>query len=115
MRASRRILHTDTNQGRKFFRCPRYISKVEPGCGFFVWYDVKVAAVAEKQHLVRLLDFLQKWVGELEYENKDLQKRLGELADVGRSETNVATELYMLTKRVSHLKISSGLECTLKE
>ncbi|CAN1193990.1 hypothetical protein LINPERHAP2_LOCUS42312 [Linum perenne] len=60
MRASRRISHIDANLGRKLLGCPRYVSKVDPGCGFFVWYDLKVAVAAEKQHLVRLVDFLQK-------------------------------------------------------
>ncbi|CAN1182577.1 hypothetical protein LINPERHAP2_LOCUS36048 [Linum perenne] len=109
IKASRRISHTDANPGRKFFGCPRYVSKADPGCGFFVWYDVGIAAAAEKQHLVRLVDFLQKRVLELEHENNDLRKRVCELTDVGSSDSKVVTELDMLTKRVSHLEMSTGL------
>ncbi|CAN1821844.1 hypothetical protein LINPERHAP1_LOCUS29706 [Linum perenne] len=75
-------------------------------CNFFVWYDVKVAAAKDKQDLVRLVDFLQNRIVELETENKNLRTRFGEQADMGSSETNVTTELEMLTKKGSHLEIS---------
>ncbi|CAN1121234.1 hypothetical protein LINPERHAP2_LOCUS659 [Linum perenne] len=109
MKAARRISHTDANPGRKFFSCPRYVSKADPGCGFFVWYDVGIAAAAEKQHLVRLLDFLEKRVFKLEQENNDLRKRVCELTDVGSSDSKVATELDMLATRVANLEMSTGL------
>ncbi|CAN1201563.1 hypothetical protein LINPERHAP2_LOCUS45465 [Linum perenne] len=109
IKASRRISHTDANPGRKFFGCPRYVSKADPGYGFFVWYGVGIAAAAEKQHLVRLIDFLEKRVVELEHENNDLRKRVGELTDVGSSDSKVEIELDMLAKRVSHLEMSTGL------
>ncbi|CAN1192875.1 hypothetical protein LINPERHAP2_LOCUS41748 [Linum perenne] len=115
MRDSRRISHTDANPRRKFFGCPRYVSKIESGCDFFVWYDVKVVATAEKQGLVRLVDFLQNRIVELEYENKNLRTRLGEQADVGSSEVNVSTKLEMLTKRVSQLEMSSGFGFRVKK
>ncbi|CAN1161825.1 hypothetical protein LINPERPRIM_LOCUS1508 [Linum perenne] len=108
MRASTRISYTDANPGRKFFGCPRYVSKIEPGCGFFVWYDVKLAAVAEKKALVRLVDSLQNRIDELEYENKKLRASLREQAAVGSSEKSVTTELESLTKRVAQLEMSSG-------
>ncbi|CAN1156215.1 hypothetical protein LINPERHAP2_LOCUS20822, partial [Linum perenne] len=107
MRASRRISHIDANSGRKFFGCPIYVSKIESGWCFFVWYDVKLAAVVEKQDLVRLVDSLQNRIVELEYENKNLRTRLGEEADVGSSEKSVMTQLEILTKRVSQLEMSS--------
>ncbi|CAN1755747.1 hypothetical protein LINPERHAP1_LOCUS5852 [Linum perenne] len=108
MRASTEIPYTDANLGRKFFECPRYVSKIESGCGFFVWYDVQLAAVAEKQDLVRLVDSLRNRIDELEYENKKLRMRLREQAKVGSSNKSVATELEILTKRVSQLEMSSG-------
>ncbi|CAN1167715.1 hypothetical protein LINPERHAP2_LOCUS27389 [Linum perenne] len=83
--------------------------QADHGCGFFVWYDVGIAAATEKQHLVRLVDFLQTRVGELEHENNDLQKCVCELTEVGSSETKVATELDMLAKRVSQSEMSTGL------
>ncbi|CAN1168181.1 hypothetical protein LINPERHAP2_LOCUS27676 [Linum perenne] len=95
MKASRRISHTDANPGRKFFGCPRYVSKI--------------AAAAEKQQLVSLVDFLQTRVLELEHQNDDLQKRVCELTEVGSSDTKVETELDMLAKRVSQLEMSSCL------
>ncbi|CAN1165744.1 hypothetical protein LINPERHAP2_LOCUS26325 [Linum perenne] len=109
MKASRRISHTDANPGRKFFGCPRYVSKVHPGCGFFVWYDVGIAAAAEKQQLVRLIEFLQTRVLELEQQNDDLRKCVCELTEVGSSDTRVETQLDMLANRVSQLEMSSGL------
>ncbi|CAN1157269.1 hypothetical protein LINPERHAP1_LOCUS20090 [Linum perenne] len=112
MKASRRISHTDANPGRKFFGCPRYVSKVmqvDPGCGFFVWYDVGIAAAAEKQQLVRLVHFLQTRVLELEQQNEDLRKRVCELTEVGSSDTRVESQLDMLANRVSQLEMSSGL------
>ncbi|CAN1164584.1 hypothetical protein LINPERHAP2_LOCUS25648 [Linum perenne] len=109
MKASRRISHTEANPGRKFFGCPRYVSKVDPGCGFFVWYDIGIAAAAEKQQLVRLVEFLQTRVLELEHQNDDLRKRVAELSEVGSSDTKVETQLDMLTSRVSQLEMSSGL------
>ncbi|CAN1189356.1 hypothetical protein LINPERHAP1_LOCUS18774 [Linum perenne] len=51
MRASRKISHTDVNQDRKFFESPRYVSKVDRGCEYFVWYEVKVAAMKEMKTL----------------------------------------------------------------
>ncbi|CAN1143571.1 hypothetical protein LINPERPRIM_LOCUS26582 [Linum perenne] len=113
LRASRRVSHTDANPGRTFFGCPNYVSKGNPGCGFFEWVDVKVAASSEKKHLVRLVELLQNRVCELEYENKQLRKRLGEAGDAGSSETSVATELDILTRRVAHLEMSTGVRCSL--
>ncbi|CAN1824056.1 hypothetical protein LINPERHAP1_LOCUS30642 [Linum perenne] len=117
MRASRRISRTDANPGRKFFGCPRYISKVSLGCGFFLWHDLKVSAVADKSHLLRLVDFLEKRVSELESENRDLRKCLGGLAEFRSSKTGTSgtSELDLLTKRVSHLEMSTGLGFSVKE
>ncbi|CAN1768757.1 hypothetical protein LINPERHAP1_LOCUS10799 [Linum perenne] len=105
MRASRRISRTETNPNRKFFGCPRYSSKVDPGCGFFVWCDVKMAAMKEKQDLVRTIDLLRNRVEMLETENFRLREciRVG-LGDGGCSEMPFADELEMLSRRVSQLE-----------
>ncbi|CAN1154360.1 hypothetical protein LINPERHAP2_LOCUS19968, partial [Linum perenne] len=95
--------------GLVFTRFRVLLLQADPGCGFFVWYDVGIAAAAEKQHLVRLVDFLENRVVELEHENNDLRKRVCELTDVGISDSKVVTELDMLAKRVSHLEMSTGL------
>ncbi|CAN1129996.1 hypothetical protein LINPERHAP2_LOCUS5571 [Linum perenne] len=109
MRALTKISCTDADPERKFFGCPRYISKIQSGCGFFVWYDVKLAAAMEKQDLVRLVDTLHNRIDELEYENNKLRTRLREQAEVGISnDKSVTTELESLTKRVSQLEMSSG-------
>ncbi|CAN1188549.1 hypothetical protein LINPERHAP2_LOCUS39396 [Linum perenne] len=59
MGASRRVSHTDVNPGRKLFGSPNYVSKANPGCGFFEWVDMMLAAASEKQNLLRLVSFLQ--------------------------------------------------------
>ncbi|CAN1143184.1 hypothetical protein LINPERHAP2_LOCUS13464, partial [Linum perenne] len=109
MRASIKISYTEANPGRKFFGCPRYVSKIESGCGFFVWYDVKLAAATEKQELVRLVDILRNRIHALEYENDKLRMCLRERSEVGSiTDKSVTTELESLTKRVSQLEMSSS-------
>ncbi|CAN1186977.1 hypothetical protein LINPERHAP2_LOCUS38442 [Linum perenne] len=95
--------------GLVFTRFRVLLLQADPSSGFFIWYDVGIAATAEKQHLVRLVDFLEKRVVELEHENNDLRKRVCELTYVGSSDSKVVTELDMLAKRVSHLEMSTGL------
>ncbi|CAN1147131.1 hypothetical protein LINPERHAP2_LOCUS15685 [Linum perenne] len=108
MRASRRISHTAANPGMKFFGCPRYVSKVQPGCGFFVWLDDKLAAASEKLELLRIVEFQQNRINELESENNRLRKLLVQLGDIGGTEVATTSELESLTKRVSQLEMSNG-------
>ncbi|CAN1139211.1 hypothetical protein LINPERHAP2_LOCUS11124 [Linum perenne] len=108
MRASRRISHTAANPGRKFFGCPRYVSKVQPGCGFFVWLDDKLAAASEKLELLRIVEFQHNRINELESENNMLRKILVQLGDIDGTEVATTSELESLTKLVSQLEMSNG-------
>ncbi|CAN1156925.1 hypothetical protein LINPERHAP2_LOCUS21231, partial [Linum perenne] len=62
LQAARRISRTSLNLGRKFFGCPRY--------------EVKLAALMEKQELVRMVENLQLQVCNLQEENMQLQRYL---------------------------------------
>ncbi|CAN1127361.1 hypothetical protein LINPERHAP1_LOCUS30846 [Linum perenne] len=104
LRASRRISHTTANPGRKFFGCPRYVSQADPGCGFFVWYEVKMAALNEKEDLVRMVDFLRERVRVLETENQELRERLYRHTDVSSTDVKLTNEVEMLTERVRRLE-----------
>ncbi|CAN0919728.1 hypothetical protein LINGRAHAP2_LOCUS31620 [Linum grandiflorum] len=87
LRASRRVSRTTTNPRRKFFGCPRYSSKVEKGCGYFMWFEVKVDALKEKQELVQMVDNLQLQVRHLKEENQWLQTQMDD--GVASSGSNV--------------------------
>ncbi|CAN1189309.1 hypothetical protein LINPERHAP2_LOCUS39823 [Linum perenne] len=89
------------NPNRKFFGCPRYSSKVDRGCGFFVWFDVKIAAMKEKQDLVRTIDLLHNRIHMLETENFRLRECI---RDAAYSDMPFAEELEMLSRRVSQLE-----------
>ncbi|CAN1171976.1 hypothetical protein LINPERHAP2_LOCUS29903 [Linum perenne] len=105
LRASRRISRIEMNPNRKFFGCPRYSSKVDRECGFFVWFDVKIASMKEKQDLVRTIDLLHNWIHMLETENFRLRECIrGGIGDVAYSDIPFADELEMLSRRVSQLK-----------
>ncbi|CAN1129913.1 hypothetical protein LINPERHAP1_LOCUS23321 [Linum perenne] len=93
------------NPNRKFFGCPRYSSKVDRGCGFFVWFDVKIAAMKEKQDLVRTINLLHNRIHMLETENFRLRECIrGGIGDAAYSDMPFADELEMLSRRVSQLE-----------
>ncbi|CAN1129950.1 hypothetical protein LINPERPRIM_LOCUS12953 [Linum perenne] len=68
MRASRRISHTDATPTGSFLPI-QITQKRESGCGFFVWYDVKLASMKEKHDLVQTIELLRTRICELEKEN----------------------------------------------
>ncbi|CAN1800699.1 hypothetical protein LINPERHAP1_LOCUS22652 [Linum perenne] len=60
--------------------------QVDRECGFFVWFDVKIASMKEKQDLVRTIDLLHNWIHMLETENFRLRECIrGGIGDVAYS------------------------------
>ncbi|CAN1159927.1 hypothetical protein LINPERPRIM_LOCUS22003 [Linum perenne] len=82
VRSSRRISHDAPTVGRKYFGCGNAMK----GCGYFVWFEDKVAVIDEKVALVRALndkielasvvDLLVSQNRGLSDENRDLQSTL---------------------------------------
>ncbi|CAN1128901.1 hypothetical protein LINPERPRIM_LOCUS17122 [Linum perenne] len=110
LQATRRISRTSLNPGRKFFGCPLFPIG---GCDYFVWYEVKVAALAEKEELVRMVENLKLQVRQLQEENMQLQRycepqmsatSAGLQACTGSEEYDVVAQLEMLKYRVGVLE-----------
>ncbi|CAN0917166.1 hypothetical protein LINGRAHAP2_LOCUS30120 [Linum grandiflorum] len=108
LRASRRVSRTIANPGRKFFGCPRYSSKVEKGCGYFVWFEVKVAALKEKQELLPMVDNLQLQVQHLKEQNEWLQTQMDD-GVVSSGSNVVQNNKYNLISEIEMLKFRIGV------
>ncbi|CAN1130610.1 hypothetical protein LINPERHAP2_LOCUS5929 [Linum perenne] len=132
LKASRRISHTAANPGRKFFGCRNYKSKAVNGCGYFDWFDDKVAALNEKIApvnalndriaLVSIVQELEHKVEVLQRENHDLQSTLTvamrnpivngsneESSSSNLCEYDVQSEIEALKKRVGLLENTTGI------
>ncbi|KAB1219454.1 hypothetical protein CJ030_MR3G012250 [Morella rubra] len=59
---------TPENFGRRFFGCPNYTGRENPGCGFFDWLDYPAAFEANDDALVLLIVKMQRLEEKLEAE-----------------------------------------------
>ncbi|CAN1217875.1 hypothetical protein LINPERPRIM_LOCUS1157 [Linum perenne] len=113
LRASRRISRTEANPNRKFFGCPLYKSADDKGCGFFLWFDMKVQEDVRKlTHLVGHLSLqLRRAQGET-HELDSTSERVKNFpydeasssCSVYRSESSIVGELEVIKARLSRLE-----------
>ncbi|CAN1163656.1 hypothetical protein LINPERPRIM_LOCUS32745 [Linum perenne] len=61
------------NPNRRFFGCPRYKSKNYTGCGFFEWFDIRVALDKERHKVADMVGTLHLHIEEIEEEKRELQ------------------------------------------
>ncbi|CAN1249842.1 hypothetical protein LINPERPRIM_LOCUS7262, partial [Linum perenne] len=105
VRSSRRLSRDPPTTGRKYFGC----GNDHKGCGYFIWFEDKVAAMDNKVALVGALNdkiALMSAVDQLEShnrglsdENRDLQSMLSQVRTVGQvhdegSSTNIPDCVY---------------------
>ncbi|CAN0885903.1 hypothetical protein LINGRAHAP2_LOCUS15226 [Linum grandiflorum] len=111
LRASRRISHTSQNPNRKFFGFSNYKSKDAKGCGYFEWFDVKVAVVNEKLRMAKVVESLTNKVQDLGVENLELQAAIRGSTGTPRGNANQEStsgigniDAYSLRSKLDALK-----------
>ncbi|CAN0843807.1 hypothetical protein LINGRAHAP2_LOCUS4058, partial [Linum grandiflorum] len=97
--------HAQRRTQKGIFWLPTIFAK--GGCGYFVWFEVKVAALNEKQELVQMVDNLQLQVRHMKEENEWLQTQMDD--GVASSGNNVVqNNKYNLTAEIEMLKFRVG-------